>query len=172
MSTQTPVYAQTEIRPTFITPEALLEHWEGHQRLTRRVIEAFPDDRLFAFQPAPPMRSFGVLALEVIHMVAPTLEGLISGSWREPDWDAVKKEQQPTKADLLALWDETAGVLHRRWPELPETTFHETHTAFGQWTMPGSDLVLYLIDNEVHHRAQGYVYLRLLEIEPPAFYER
>jgi len=161
----------TTDRPSFITPAVLLAHWQGHQRLTRRVIEAFPEDRLFTFQPAPPMRPFGALALEVIGMVAPTLEGLASGTWNQPDWDAVKKEQ-PTKADVLALWDETAGVLHRRWPELPEARFHEVVTAFGQWTMPGHDLILYLIDNEVHHRAQGYVYLRLLETEPPAFYER
>lgn len=28
----------------FITPEALLAHWQGHRRLTRRVIDAFPDE--------------------------------------------------------------------------------------------------------------------------------
>jgi len=165
------VQTATESRPTFITPSKLLEHWQGHQRLTRRVIEAFPDDRLFTFQPAPPMRPFGALVLEIIHMVAPTLEGLASGNWAQPDWDAVQKEK-PGKAEVLALWDETAGVLGRRWPELPEARFHEVVTAFGQWTMPGSELILYLIDNEVHHRAQGYVYMRLLNIEPPAFYER
>jgi uncharacterized damage-inducible protein DinB len=26
--------------------------------------------------------------------------------------------------------------------------------------------------NEIHHRGQGYVYLRALGIEPPRFYER
>jgi uncharacterized damage-inducible protein DinB len=34
------------------------------------------------------------------------------------------------------------------------------------------DLVLYVIDNEIHHRGQGTVYLRALGIEPPPFYER
>ena len=29
----------------FITPDALLTNWQGHRRLTRRVIDAFPDDR-------------------------------------------------------------------------------------------------------------------------------
>ncbi len=28
-------------------PADLLEYWQGHRRLTRRVIEAFPDDQLF-----------------------------------------------------------------------------------------------------------------------------
>jgi hypothetical protein len=28
---------------------ALLEHWQGHRRVTRRMIQAFPDDALFGF---------------------------------------------------------------------------------------------------------------------------
>ncbi|WP_245808378.1 DinB family protein [Deinococcus hopiensis] len=32
--------------------------------------------------------------------------------------------------------------------------------------------VLYGIDNEIHHRGQGDVYLRALGVEPPAFYSR
>jgi len=30
-----------------ITPSELLEHWQGHRRLTRRMIEAFPEDAFF-----------------------------------------------------------------------------------------------------------------------------
>lgn len=157
---------------TFITPDALLAHWQGHQRLTRRVIEAFPEDRLFAFTPAPPMRPFGALVLEMINMVEPTLQGLQTGTWPELDWEEVRKQPQPSKAELLARWDRTAQALLEGFVRIPEGRFHEVVTAFGQWTQPGADLVLYLIDNEVHHRAQGYVYLRLLGTEPPAFYER
>jgi uncharacterized damage-inducible protein DinB len=43
---------------------------------------------------------------------------------------------------------------------------------FGSEPRSHLDRILYLIDNEVHHRGQGYVYLRMLGIEPPAFYER
>ncbi len=32
--------------------------------------------------------------------------------------------------------------------------------------------LLYGLENEIHHRGQGFVYLRELGIEPPAFYER
>ena len=52
------------------------------------------------------------------------------------------------------------------------TRFPETATAFGQFTAPIHDLILYVIDNEIHHRGQGYVYLRALGIEPPPFYDR
>ena len=38
--------------------------------------------------------------------------------------------------------------------------------------MTGWAATIYTIDNEIHHRGQGYVYLRALGLEPPAFYER
>ena len=44
--------------------------------------------------------------------------------------------------------------------------------AFGQYEGKVHDLLLYAVDNEIHHRGQGYVYLRALGIEPPPFYER
>jgi len=37
---------------------------------------------------------------------------------------------------------------------------------------PIYNMILYWIDNEIHHRGQGYVYLRSLGIEPPAFWDR
>ncbi|MDP1570083.1 MAG: DinB family protein [Vicinamibacterales bacterium] len=43
---------------------------------------------------------------------------------------------------------------------------------FGQYPGTGYDILLYAIDNEIHHRGQGYVYLRALGIEPPGFYDR
>jgi uncharacterized damage-inducible protein DinB len=55
---------------------------------------------------------------------------------------------------------------------LPPERFGETIKAFGQYDGVASDLLLYVIDNEIHHRGQGYVYLRSLGIEPPPFYER
>ena len=33
-------------------------------------------------------------------------------------------------------------------------------------------VTFYFVDNEIHHRGQGYVYLRALGIEPPAFWDR
>ena len=50
--------------------------------------------------------------------------------------------------------------------------FRRTLTAFGQFEDALHNLILYVIDNEIHHRGQGYVYLRALGIEPPPFYDR
>jgi uncharacterized damage-inducible protein DinB len=150
----------------FITPAGLLHHWQGHRKVTRRVIDAFPEDKLFTFSVGG-MRTFGALTLEIITMGAPMLRGLVSGDWNAPS----SRDPRP-KQDLLKLWDETTGQIDDLWKQFPPQRFLETATAFGQYTAPVHDLVLYVIDNEIHHRGQGYVYLRALGIEPPAFYER
>jgi uncharacterized damage-inducible protein DinB len=152
--------------PAFLTPEAALAHWQGHRRLSRRTIVAFPDDQLFTFSVGG-MRPFGELALEMIGMVVPTVKGMATGEWSEFISSSAK-----TKEELLRVWDATTAELDAWWPKLPAERFHESMNAFGQWTMIGHELLLYAIDNEIHHRGQGTVYLRALGIQPPAFYDR
>jgi uncharacterized damage-inducible protein DinB len=150
----------------FITPDALLAHWQGHRRLTRRVIDAFPEDKLFGFSVGG-MRPFGALALEMVSMAVPMVRGAVSGDWTTSS----SRETQP-KQEVLRLWDESTEQLNALWPQIPPQRFRETLTAFGQYTDMLHELILYVIENEIHHRGQGYVYLRALGIAPPPFYER
>ena len=149
-----------------ITPEQLLEHWQGHRRLTRRMIEAFPDDKLFTFSVGN-MRPFGALAMEFLRMALPIAKGVATGKWT-----SAEVAEPKTKADLLRLWDEDTRELERVWKTIPPKRFQEVDTAFGQWKNTGIGTIMYGIDNEIHHRGQGYAYLRALGIEPPPFYER
>ena len=151
-----------------ITAEELLEHWQGHRRLTRRVIEAFPEDKLFSFSVGG-MRPFSALVIEFLKMAKPIASGVATGKWASFDDNTAFPE---TKEGLLKLWDEDSVALTRIWPTIPPHRFAEVDTAFGMWTGTGIWMILYAIDNETHHRAQGYVYLRALGIEPPPFYER
>ena len=149
----------------FITPDALLTHWQGHRRLTRKVIAALPEDKLFTFSVAG-MRPFGALAKEMLGMAVPMVQGAVSDKWEMPNPDPQSKQE------MLRLWDETTEQLNALWPQIPQQRFHETLTAFGRWPGVLHDLILYVIDNEIHHRGQGYVYLRALGIEPPLFFDR
>ena len=151
---------------TFIAPQALLDHWQGHRRLTRRVIDAFPDDQLFTFSVGS-MRPFGALALEMLSIALPMVRGIA-----DEEWDTSFSRDERTKAEILRLWDENTEQMNALWPKIPPARFQETMKAFGQYEGKVHDLVLYAIDNEIHHRGQGYVYLRALGIEPPPFYER
>ncbi len=150
-----------------LTPESLLEHWQGHRRLTRRVIEAFPDDKLFSFSVAS-MRPFAELVMEFLKMAVPIVRGVATGEWTSPD----NLEAPTTKAGLLALWDQSSDELARIWATIPPGRFRLVEKAFGMWESSGIGTILYAMDNETHHRGQAYVYLRALGIEPPPFYER
>jgi uncharacterized damage-inducible protein DinB len=154
------------INRMIIPADALLQHWQGHHRLTRRVIEAFPDDLLFTFSIAG-MRPFGAMALELLSIGAPMVRGIVSG-----EWDQRVEPDTSSKGEVLRRWDENTKTMDELWPRIRPERFGETMTAFGQYPGRVYDLLLYAIDNEIHHRAQGYVYLRALGIVPPPFYER
>lgn len=151
---------------TALTPGAMLEHWQGHRRLTRRVIEAFPEEALFTFAVGG-MRPFGVLANEMIGMAVPMVRGAATG-----EWSAYAEDGAATREEVLRRWDESTAQLDALWPQLPPERFAERMTAFGQYEGPLHELLSYVIDNEIHHRGQGYVYLRALGVEPPPFWER
>ena len=94
---------------------------------------------------------------------------------RLPDLTAHRRDRRVeprAKAEMLRLWDAATKEIHELWPQIPAARFHETITAFGMYSGVASDLLLYVIDNEIHHRGQGYVYRRSLGVEPPAFYDR
>lgn len=164
------IFTPTE---TVISPEAMLAHWQGHRRLTRRVIEAFPEDKLFSYAIGG-MRPFSQLVLEMMDMADPGINGIVTGQWISIDqMEHVKGDQGPaTKAALLQRWDEITEEIDERWQQIPAGRFTETDMAFGQYENTIYSTLLYFIDNEIHHRGQGYVYLRSLGIEPPAFYNR
>jgi len=154
----------------FITPETLLKHWQGHRGLTRRVIEAFPEKDLFEYSIGG-MRTFAQIAMEIVDLTGPGAKGLATDDWGSGNLPHLSGVGMPvTKASLLEIWDDTTEQLNNYLPQI--TDYQKEIKAFGMY--PGTVLssLLYFIDNEIHHRGQGYVYLRGLGIEPPAFWDR
>lgn len=110
----------------------------------------------------------------MMDMASPGIQGLVSGQWLHVnEMEHIKGDTGPaTKAALLERWDEITAEIDRLWQEIPAGRFAETDLAFGMYENENYNTLLYFIDNEIHHRGQGYVYLRSLGIEPPAFYNR
>lgn len=152
----------------FISSAQLLEHWQGHRNLTRRVIEMFPEKELFDFSIGG-MRPFAKLAVELVSIAGPALKGIVEGQVEEFSEEAF---QPKTKEELLAKWDSETEVINQYFSQISEERFQETFNLFGQYEFPVYQNILYFVDNEVHHRGQGFVYLRALGIEPPFFWER
>lgn len=155
-----------------ITPEDLLSAWQGNRRLTRRVIEAFPEEALFSYSLGG-MRPFSDMVFELVGL-SHGIGGIATGQWpTSVELFAPGDPAKPaTKAALLALWDQTTDLINETWPTIPAERFQESDLSFGMWRGKIWWLLFYWSDNEVHHRGQGYVYLRTLGIEPPAFWDR
>lgn len=158
----------SEKRANLLTPSEFLNHWLGHRNLTRRYIEAFPEKELFTFSIGG-MRTFSQLSEEMLAVGPPGLKAIVGTE------DVAFTEDlglDGSKTRLLALWDQSNQEITQLWEQLPDQRFNEVVTIFGQYTAKIWDHIFYFIDNEVHHRAQGSVYLRALGIEPPKFWER
>lgn len=159
------------VNTTVINPEELLQHWQGHRALTRRMVEAFPEHELYNFSIGG-MRPFSELARELMGLAGVGIRGIVKNEWGKiADLDYTKPGAK-TKNELLGLWDKVTEDIERLWPQLTPERFHEIVLAFGQFEAPVWGAVFYWIDNENHHRGQGYVYLRALGIEPPPFWDR
>jgi len=156
------------ITKQFISSDQLLEHWQGHRNLTRRVIEMFPEKELFEFSIGG-MRPFAKLAVELISIGGPALKGIVNKHEEAFNEEAFNPK---TKEEILKKWDEETQVINQYFNEISEERFQETFNLFGQYEFPVYQNILYFVDNEVHHRGQGYTYLRALGIEPPFFWER
>ncbi|MBB1283098.1 damage-inducible protein DinB [Flavisolibacter sp. BT320] len=161
---------QTTVQQTrqVITQEELLRHWQGHRQLTRRVIEAFPEDQFFTFSIGG-MRPFAAMVMELLGIAVPGLQEIVSGATTKLNEEF---DHQNQKASLLERWDAATVEIDALFRQIPAERFHETVNLFGMYENTVWASLFYFIDNEIHHRAQGYVYLRSLGIEPPPFWDR
>lgn len=159
----------TETVSQVISQEDLLKHWQGHRALTRRVIEAFPEKDFFEFSIAG-MRPFAKLTDELLAIAKPALKGIVERDVQPFTEKAT--EGFTTKAQYLEQWDKDTKEIDALWQHMSIEDFSETFNLFGQYEFPIIQNILYFIDNEIHHRGQGYVYLRALNIAPPFFWER
>ena len=159
---------QTETTKQVISKNELLEHWQGHRLLTRRVIQAFPEKDFFEFSIGG-MRPMAELAMELLGIAAPGLREIINPGTTElqEHFDHGNRKEK-----ILEKWDEETKLINKLWEQVPLEKFHKHQKIFGQYEGTGISHILYFIDNEIHHRGQGYVYLRALGIEPPFFWER
>jgi uncharacterized damage-inducible protein DinB len=157
----------------FTSADAILNHWQGHRRLTRQVIEAFPEDKLFKYSIGG-MRPFAIMVKEIMSIADTGIQDLFQDK-STPIAELGHHSGRCfgcTKDEILNLWDDVTYKIDTLWPLIPQQRFHKAMLAFGAYEGVTSDIILYWIDNEIHHRAQGYVYLRELGIEPPAFWNR
>jgi uncharacterized damage-inducible protein DinB len=109
------------------------------------------------------------MVMELLGIASPGIKEIATGV-QAPLNEHV--EHGNKKAKILELWDEATNDINMFWVQIKPEDFQKNIKIFGQYEGTVCSSIFYFIDNEIHHRAQGYVYLRSLGIEPPAFYER
>lgn len=159
---------QNPVSATMFTLDTLREHWQGHRRLTRRVIELFPEKELFAFSIGG-MRTFSEITKELLIITQSGMHLIALNEDIPYNTDSLGIS---TKEHILNKWDEFTQLIDDLWPRVTQERMGEVNKLFGMYENTAFQQILYFIDNEVHHRGQGYVYLRALGIQPPFFWER
>lgn len=154
-----------------VSLEDMRQHWQEHRALTRRVIEKFPEKEFFSFSIGG-MRTFAEMVNELLEVGVPSLRGVVRGEWAPAEKAFGAREWPKSKEALLELWDQASEEIDQLFKEARVDRFQEEDSAFGMWKGKVHGIFHYAVDNEIHHRGQGYVYLRALGIEPPPFWER
>jgi len=147
---------QNIVNQAIINKQSLLDHWLGHRNVSRRVIEAFPEDQLFKFSIGG-MRTAAGLFMEIIHLGAPGIRGVVEGKWDTLETVERNLPEPKTKAALLAMYDAGTAEIVSLWSKITTQRFLEMDQFFGQYEGSIISSVMYVIDNEIHHRAQTYV---------------
>jgi len=145
-----------------MTKMALLKYWENVRKLTMKLFDLFPENS-FDFRPVETVRSVAEQFDHILVVELYTRIGLISGEWSLAPFNS---ERDISRSNLRKkLYDEhlkTLGLLRL----IPEGRYMKTYeTPFGMLT--GEVVIHEAIDEEIHHRGNLYVYLRMLGIEPP-----
>lgn len=151
-----------------ITPSELLAHWQGHRSLTRKIIVAFPEKEFFNHSIGG-MRPFAGMVMELLGIAGPGIREIVTGETAEL---TEHFDYGNNKDNILLAWDKTTDEINSLWPKISVERFQEPIKTFGQYEGTVQSSIFYFIDNEIHHRGQGYVYLRSLGIEPPMFWDR
>ncbi|MBU2947771.1 DinB family protein [Zobellia uliginosa] len=160
--------SSTEKVAQVILSSELLAHWQGHRALTRKLIEKFPEKDFFEYSIGG-MRTFAEMIQELLSIGGPGTKEIVTGV------TTVQNEHIAhgnSKQKVLELWDKETKEINENWSKINISRFHEEIKSFGLYEGTVQSAILYFIDNEIHHRGQGYVYLRSLNIEPPMFWDR
>lgn len=128
-------------------------------------MEAFPEKELFSFSIGG-MRPFSEMIKEFIGI----WDYILAEALKEQHISLFEQDKFPaTKTELLALRDQILVSLLSECQKIQdygqEISPYQMKFSIAQW-------ILYIIENETHHRGQAYVYLRALGIQPPFFWKR
>ena len=135
---------------------------------TRKVLQAFPADRA-DFKPherSNPAQHLAWLFVGEERMVLKALRGepILGSGWPEPpgSWQGVLDAFDAVHGDVLQALDAAKDRA------LAPVTFYTAPKTMGEY--PALDFVWFMICDQIHHRGQLSVYLRMTGSAVPSIY--
>jgi hypothetical protein len=141
----------------------------AQRRLTIKLLEVFPENELFGFKPTEHLRPFADIAIELLWSEQYMLRGVIEGVW-ETQYRPETFANKNAMLSVFRIRQETAAAWFRK--VTPERFLQSEPDPYTKQPNTMRSRLEEMIEHETHHRGQGYVYLRLLDLEPPDFWVR
>jgi len=145
----------------------LREHLERYRGVTLQTLEMVPDDKL-DWRPAEQSMSFAEQVLHIARVEKFYSQGFFGGIWQ---FELFQESPGPlSKETLKARLGEARAYLLPQLDALAPERLDEILKVPNvpvDWPLRG--WLWYLLEHELHHKAQLAVYLRQLGVVPPFF---
>ncbi|MDI9261311.1 DinB family protein [Alicyclobacillus sendaiensis] len=147
--------------------QSVLAHWHSHRDVLAPLVDAVPEDKL-DFKPWDEAMSFRDLVWHILStgalFAAAARAGRMTDRPEKPDLStkqalvqAIASFTERTHADVASIADEQFEQLV------------ETKAVFGT-DLPAKALLSSMIDHEVHHKGQLFVYARMMGAKKLPFF--
>ena len=152
--------------------QAILPEFDHEMANTRKSLERIPEDK-FSFKPHPKSMALGALATHLA-----TINHWAEAIFGQESFDVGTVPPTPelkTRDEVLASFDKTTAVARKAIADSTDAHFMNPWTLKAGpntvFTMPRVGVVRsFLLNHNIHHRAQLGVYLRLNDIPVPSIY--
>lgn len=143
------------------------EHWQRYRAVTLHTLEFIPENRL-GWRPSRDERSFAEVFAHIAAIEDFYVHGLATGAW---EFGRAQIASLPsTREGLSTLLREQRRRAEATLATIDEAKLDQPGNVPGipvAW--PVDSWLWYVVEHEVHHKAQLAIYLRAIGIEPPFF---
>jgi uncharacterized damage-inducible protein DinB len=146
--------------------DLFIEHWTRYRAVTIQTLELMPDEHLH--EPAPDERTLAGVFMHMAQIEKFYVDGLAGRGW---DYSLMKnargtESREEIRSTLEQMRDESLATV-RTFDEAALTTTPEVPGIPVKWPLLG--WLWYVLEHEIHHKAQLAARLRHLGVTPPFF---
>ena len=149
--------------------DMFLKAWDNEFKTTLKVLKAYPEDRQ-DYKPNEKSKSAKELAWVFAAEQKVVIPGIITGNI---DWTKMAKPPETIK-EVIAEYEKTHKNMIQKLKGVSDEDLHKTMKFFvapkTQADLPKSNILWSILMDQIHHRGQFSVYLRLVGAKVPSIY--